>query len=59
MFENMGPVIFFYMFLTPTFKMTTSLGNIAGTTASTSKYIYILWKISNHQEWGRYMENNF
>ena len=30
----------FFMFLNPSFKMTTSFTNIARTTASTSKFIY-------------------
>ena len=30
----------FYLFLNPSFKMTTSFANIARTTASTSKFIY-------------------
>ena len=30
----------FDMYLNPSFKMTTSFGNIARTTASTSKFIY-------------------
>ena len=30
----------FYLFLNPSFKMTTSFTNIARTTASTSKFIY-------------------
>ena len=52
------------MFLNPTFKMTTSFANIATTTASKSKFIFnpnpnILGKISNHQEFGFYMKNNF
>ena len=40
MFINMRPVIIFDMFLNPSFKMTTSVANIARTTASTSKFIY-------------------
>ena len=32
-------VILFNMLLDPSFKMTTSFANIAGTTASTSKFI--------------------
>ena len=39
-FKNMGLVIFFDMFLNPSFKMTTSFANIARTTANTSKLIY-------------------
>ena len=58
MFENMRLVILFDMFLSPSFKMTTSFANIARTTGSTSKFIF-LGKISNHQEWGLYMKNNF
>ena len=40
MFENMRLVILFDMFLNLSFKMTTGFGNIAKTTASTSKFIY-------------------
>ena len=40
MFENMRLVILFDMFLSPSFKMTTSFANIAKTTASTNKFIY-------------------
>ena len=40
MFKNMRLVILFYMFLNPSFKMTTSFANVAKTTASTSKFIY-------------------
>ena len=29
-----------YMFLNPSFKMTTSFANITRTTASTSKFVY-------------------
>ena len=47
------------MFLNRSFKMTTSFANVARTTASTSKFIYILGKISNHQELDLYMKNNF
>ena len=32
MFQNMRHVILFYMFLNPSFKMTTSFANIARTT---------------------------
>ena len=32
--------ILFDMLLNPSFKMTTSFANVAGTTASTSKLIY-------------------
>ena len=49
--------ILFDMFLNPSFKATTSFGNIARTTANTQK-IYILGKISNHQELDLYMKNN-
>ena len=34
MFKNMRLVILFDMLLNPSFKMTTSLGNVARTTAS-------------------------
>ena len=40
MFKNMRLVILFDMLLNPSFKMTTSFANVAGTTASTSKLIY-------------------
>ena len=33
MFKNMRLVILFGMFLNPSFKMTTSFGNVARTTA--------------------------
>ena len=36
MFKNMRLVILFYMFLNPSFNMTTGFANIARTTASTS-----------------------
>ena len=39
MFKNMRLVILFDMLLNPSFKMTTSFANVAGTTASTSKFI--------------------
>ena len=35
----MGLVILFDMLLNPSFKMTTSFANIAGTTANTNKFI--------------------
>ena len=40
MFKNMRLVILFDMLLSPSFKMTTAFGNIAGTAASMSKFIY-------------------
>ena len=40
MFKKMRLVILFHMFLKPSFKMTTSLPNKAGTSASNSKFIY-------------------
>ena len=40
MFKNMRLVILFDTLLNLNFKMTTSLTNIARTTASTSKFIY-------------------
>ena len=40
MFKNMRLVLFFDMFLNPSFKMTTSFANIARTTAGASKFIY-------------------
>ena len=39
MFKNMRLVILLDMFLTPSFKITTSFANIAGTTASTNKAV--------------------
>ena len=39
MFKNMRIVIFFNMFLNPSFKMTT-FANVARTKSSTSKFIY-------------------
>ena len=40
MLKNMRLVILFDMLLDPSFKMTTSIGNIVRTTASASKFIY-------------------
>ena len=40
MFKNMKLVIFFNMFLNPSFKMRTSFGNVATTTGSRSKRVY-------------------
>ena len=40
MLKNMRLVILSDMSLNPSFKMTTRFSNIAGTTASTSKFIY-------------------
>ena len=40
MFKNMRLVILFDMFFNPSFKMTTSLANVARTAASTGKFIY-------------------
>ena len=51
-------VILFNVFLNPSFKMMTSFTNIAKTTVST-KWIYILGNIWDHQELGLYMKNNF
>ena len=39
MLKNLGLVILFDIIINPSFKMTTSFGNIARTAASTSKYI--------------------
>ena len=41
MFKNMRLVILFDMLLNPSFKMTTRFANIARTTESTSKFIYL------------------
>ena len=46
------------MFLNPSLKMMANFTNEARTTSSTS-ILYILGKISNHQELGLYMKNNF
>ena len=48
MFRNIRLVILFDMLLNPSFKMTIGFANVARTTASTSKFMYILGKISNH-----------
>ena len=37
--QYMRLLILFYMFLNPSFKMKTSLANVARTTAGTSKFI--------------------
>ena len=58
MFKNMRLVIFFDVLLNPSFKVMRSFADIARTTASSSKF-YILGKISNHEELGLYMKNNF
>ena len=39
-FKVLRLLILFNMLLNPSFKMMTSFANIAGTTASASKYIY-------------------
>ena len=39
MFKNMRLVILFDMLLNPSFKMMASFANIAGTTATTIKFI--------------------
>ena len=57
MFKNMSIVILFDMFLNPSFKMTSSLANIARTTAST-RNLYTRKDIK-HQELRLYMKNNF
>ena len=51
-------VIFFDVLLNPSFKVMRSFADTARTTASSSKF-YILGKISNHEELGLYMKNNF
>ena len=53
----MSLVILFDMFLNPSFKMTSSLANIARTTAST-RNLYTRKDIK-HQELRLYMKNNF
>ena len=58
MFKKMRFVILFVMFLNPSFKMAAGFANVARTTASTSKE-RLLGKISNHQEFGLNMQNNF
>ena len=40
MFKNTKCVIFFDMFLNPSFKITTGFASIARTTARTSKFVY-------------------
>ena len=40
MFANMRPVIFFKIFVNPSFKTTISFANIARNTVSTSEFIY-------------------
>ena len=40
MFKNMRLVILFDIFLNPSFKMMTSVANIATTAASSSKFVY-------------------
>ena len=57
MFNTMTLFILFNIFLSPSLKITTSFANIARTTTSTSKYI--LGKISDHQELGLNMKNDF
>ena len=57
MFENMRYVILFDMFLNTNVKTTTSFANEARTAAGTNKCKSR--KISNHQELGLYMKNNF
>ena len=39
MFKSMRLIILFDMLLNPNFKMTTSFANIAGTAASTRKFL--------------------
>ena len=51
-------VILFVMFLNPSFKMAAGFASVARTTASASKE-RLLGKISNHQEFGLNMQNNF
>ena len=41
MFKNMRLLILFNMHLSPNFKMTTNVANIARTATSTSKFIYL------------------
>ena len=40
MFKNTRLIIFFDIFLNPSFKMMTSFANIAGFRASTRKFVY-------------------
>ena len=40
MFRNVRPIILFDILFNPSFKMTTSFANMAGTTASTSTFMY-------------------
>ena len=55
MFKNMRRVILFDMFLYSSFKIMTSFTNVARTTARTD----FREKISDHQELGLYMKNDF
>ena len=56
MFTNMRLVIT----LNHSLKMMASFANVARTTATRSKFIYILGKILNHlEELGLSMKNNF
>ena len=50
--------ILFDMFLNLSFKVMTSIANMARTTTSTNK-IYILGKISKHRKLDRYMKRTF
>ena len=40
MFEHITSAILFDMFFNPSFKITTSFANVAGTKASASTYIF-------------------
>ena len=40
MFKNMRLAILFDMLFNPSFEMMTGFANVAGTTASTSEFIY-------------------
>ena len=55
MFKNMRRVILFDMFHYSSFKIMTSFTNVARTTARTD----FREKISDHQELGLYMKNDF
>ena len=46
----MSLVILCDMFLNPSFKITTGFANV-GRTTHKHKWMHILGKISNHQEW--------
>ena len=58
MFKNMGLVIILDMFLNPSFRLTTNFLPIRLELQLAQVNLYTR-KISNHQELGLYMKNNF